>query len=68
MRSAEELQTENTNLRCFLWLIVNAAGGTVTIPKLELERFRPATSRVEFWTEFSSGDYFILAKKEEQGQ
>lgn len=64
-RTYEQLETENKNLRCFLWMIINAAGGRVTLPKPELEKFDPAVSKLEFKTWLDSGDYFIEATKEQ---
>jgi hypothetical protein len=69
-RSREELQNENFNLRCFLWLIVKAAGGRITIPKSHLEAFNPQASQLGMWVEFASGDYWVQADTvtEEQKQ
>jgi hypothetical protein len=60
------LQAENTNLRCFLWLLVSAAGGNALITKSALEMFNPQTARLEFKKWLDSGDYFIEATNEDR--
>lgn len=62
------LQTENQNLRCFLWLLVSAAGGNSLITKSALEMFNPKTARLEFKTWLDTGDYFIEATNETNDQ
>jgi hypothetical protein len=63
-RSRKELQTENWNLRCMLWILATQQGGELRITSEVAQLFNPKTSRLNVMTDLTNKDFVITAETE----